>query len=253
MPAYGYQFHVAPPGTHLAGGIMIKMEMIRVIIVDEQPLFRQGIRSTLEHMGDCAILGDSIDANDILELVRTASPDVALVDAGLTSADPLELARQMRHLAPRMAIIILTPSDDEERLFQSIKVGAAAYYNRSITTEELVEAVRKVSVGEYLINDDVLSKPQLASRVLKSFRELAVEEEASPAKDLYSPLSGREVEILDYIARGNSNKEIAKSLKISDQTVKNHITSILKKLSVNDRTAAVVHALKHGWIKMDAT
>jgi len=232
---------------------MIKMEMIRVIIVDEQPLFRQGIRSTLEHMGDCAILGDSIDANDILELVRTASPDVALVDAGLTSAGPLELARQMRHLAPRMAIIILTPSDDEERLFQSIKVGAAAYYNRSITTEELVEAVRKVSVGEYLINDDVLSKPQLASRVLKSFRELAVEEEASPAKDLYSPLSGREVEILDYIARGNSNKEIAKSLKISDQTVKNHITSILKKLSVNDRTAAVVHALKHGWIKMDAT
>jgi len=149
---------------------MIKMEMIRVIIVDEQPLFRQGIRSTLEHMGDCAIIGDSTDANDILELVRTASPDVALVDAGLTSADPLELARQMRHLAPRMAIIILTPSDDEERLFQSIKVGAAAYYNRSITTEELVEAVRKVSVGEYLINDDVLSKPQLASRLLKSFR-----------------------------------------------------------------------------------
>jgi DNA-binding NarL/FixJ family response regulator len=230
---------------------MIKMEMIRVIIVEEQPLFRQGIRSTLEQMGDCAILGDSTDANAILELVRTASPDVALVDAGLTSADPLELARQMRHLAPRMAIIILTPSEDEERLFQSIKVGAAAYYTRSITTEELVEAVRKVSVGEYLINDDVLSKPQLASRVLKSFRELAVEEESSTTKDLYSPLSSREVEILDYIARGNSNKEIAKSLKISDQTVKNHITSILKKLSVNDRTAAVVHALKHGWIKMD--
>jgi len=230
---------------------MIRMEMIRVIIVDQQPLFRQGIRSTLEQMGDCAIVGDSTDANDILELVRASSPDVALVDAGLTSADPLELARQMRHLAPRMAIIILTPSEDEERLFQSIKVGAAAYYSRSITTEELVEAVRKVSVGEYLINDDVLSKPQLASRVLKSFRELAVEEETSATKDLYSPLSGREVEILDYIARGNSNKEIAKSLKISDQTVKNHITSILKKLSVNDRTAAVVHALKHGWIKMD--
>jgi DNA-binding NarL/FixJ family response regulator len=227
------------------------MEMIRVIIVDEQPLFRQGIRATLEQMGDCAIVGDSTDAIEILEIARTENPDVALLDAGLTSLDPLELARQMRHIAPQVAIIMLTPSDDEERLFQSIKVGAAAYYTRNITTQELVEAVRKVSVGEYLINDDVLSKPQLASRVLKSFRELAVEEEASPAKDLYSPLSAREVEILDYIARGNSNKEIAKSLKISDQTVKNHITSILKKLSVNDRTAAVVHALKHGWIKMD--
>ena len=225
--------------------------MIRVIIIDEQPLFRQGIRCSLEQMGDCTVIGASTNANEILEIVRSDNPDVAIIDAGLLSADSLEIARQMRHLFPQMAIMILTPSEDEERLFQAIKVGAAAYYTRNITPEELQEAVRKVSVGEYLINDDVLSKPQLASRVLKSFRELAVEEETSATKDLYSPLSGREVEILDYIARGNSNKEIAKSLKISDQTVKNHITSILKKLSVNDRTAAVVHALRHGWIKMD--
>ena len=142
----------------------------------------------------------------------TGNPDVALIDAGLTSADPLEIARQMRHLVPQMAIMILTPSEDEERLFQSIKVGAAAYYTRNITPEELTDAVRRVSHGEYLINDDVLSKPQLASRVLKSFRELSVEEEEAPSKDSYSPLSTREVEILDYIARGNSNKEIAKSL-----------------------------------------
>ncbi len=227
------------------------METIRVIIIDEQPLFREGIRATLERMGDCVIIGESIDAAEVFEIARTGSPDVALIDAGLTSSDPLEIARQTRHLAPRMAIIILTPSEDEERLFQSIKVGAAAYYSRSITPDELMDAVRKVSHGEYLINDDVLSKPQLASRVLKSFRELTVEEDDGNTKDLYSPLSTREVEILDYIARGNSNKEIAKSLKISDQTVKNHITSILKKLSVNDRTAAVVHALRHGWIKIN--
>ena len=226
------------------------MDTIRVIIIDEQPLFRQGIRATLERMGDCEIVGESTDAADVLELARTCNPDVALIDAGLTSSDPLEIARQTRHIAPRMAIIILTPSEDEERLFQSIKVGAAAYYTRNITPDELVDAVRKVSHGEYLINDDVLSKPQIASRVLKSFRELTVEEETPNSKDSYSPLSSREVEILDYIARGNSNKEIAKSLKISDQTVKNHITSILKKLAVNDRTAAVVHALRHGWIKM---
>lgn len=226
------------------------METIRVILIDEQPLFRQGIRYTLEQMGDCTIVAESTDAADILESVRTANPDVAVIDAGLTSADALEIARQMRHVAPHMAIMILTPSDDEERLFQSIKVGAAAYYTRNITPDELADAVRRVSLGEYLINDDVLSKPQLASRVLKSFRELTVEDEDISTKDLYSPLSNREVEILDYIARGNSNKEIAKSLKISDQTVKNHITSILKKLSVNDRTAAVVHALRHGWIKM---
>lgn len=244
------------PHTVMHAGVSVlriiqKMETIRVIIVDEQPLFRQGIRCSLEQMGDCVIIGESTDATDILELARTGNPDVALIDASLTSADSLDLARQMRHLAPRMAVIILTPSEDEERLFQSIKVGAAAYYTRTISKEELMNAVRKVSNGEYLINDTVLlSKPQLASRVLKSFRELTIEEEDPTTKDLYSPLSGREVEILDYIARGNSNKEIAKSLKISDQTVKNHITSILKKLSVNDRTAAVVHALRYGWIKM---
>jgi DNA-binding NarL/FixJ family response regulator len=227
------------------------METIRVIIIDEQPLFREGIHATLERMGDCEIVGESTDAADVLEIARTCNPDVALIDAGLTSSDPLDIARQARHIDPRLAIILLTPSEDEERLFQAIKVGAAAYCSRYITTDELTETVRKVSHGEYLIRDDVLSKPQLANRVLKSFRELTVEEEeTNNTKDMYSPLSSREVEILDYIARGNSNKEIAKSLKISDQTVKNHITSILKKLSVNDRTAAVVHALRHGWIKM---
>jgi DNA-binding NarL/FixJ family response regulator len=150
-----------------------------------------------------------------------------------------------------LAIIILTPSEeDEERLFQAVKVGAAAYCSRYITPGELAEAVRKVSQGEYLIRDDILAKPQLANRVLKSLSEAAEEENGPNALSTYSPLSSREVEILDYIARGNSNKEIAKSLKISDQTVKNHITSILKKLAVNDRTAAVVHALRYGWIKM---
>ena len=146
------------------------METIRVIIIDEQPLFREGVRATLERMGDCVIVGESTDAADVLEISRTCNPDVALIDAGLTSSDPLEIARQMRHVAPRVAIIILTPSEDEERLFQSIKVGAAAYSTRNISSEELTETVRKVSHGEYLIRDDVLSKPQLASRVLKSFR-----------------------------------------------------------------------------------
>src|SRR5438874_2347542 len=203
------------------------METIRVIVVDEQPLFRQGICSTLEQMGDCEIIGKSTDAEEILELSRTGNPDVALIDAGLTSADPLEIARQMRHLVPQMAIMILTPSEDEERLFQSIKVGAAAYYTRNITPEELTDAVRRVSHGEYLINDDVLSKPQLASRVLKSFRELSVEEEEAPSKDSYSPLSTREVEILDYIARGNSNKEIAKSLKINLSILNEQLITLL--------------------------
>ncbi len=226
------------------------MNRIRVLVVDEQPLFLAGICATLERMGDCTIVGTSTDTTKILELARLGRPDVVLIDTNLTAIDSLEIARQLRHLVPQIAVIFLTPLKDEERLFQSIKVGAAAYYTRDLKQEELEDAVRRVSRGEYLINDDVLSKPQLADRVLKSFRELTIEEGNVIPESPDSPLSSREIEILDYIAQGNSNKEIAKSLKISDQTVKNHITSILKKLGVNDRTAAVVYALRQGWIKM---
>ncbi|GAC1476630.1 MAG: response regulator transcription factor [Ktedonobacterales bacterium] len=226
------------------------MESIRVMIIDEHPLFRQGCRWALEDAGDCAVVAEASDSRTGLDLARVHSPDVVLIDALLSSNDALELARQLRHWSPRVAIIMLTAFEDEEQLFQSMKLGAAAYLLKGLSSEELVDAVRRVSRGVYIIKDNVLSRPTVASRVLRTFREMAAEEPPEVAP-LYSPLSNREIEILDYIARGNSNKEIAKSLKISDQTVKNHITSILKKLSVNDRTAAVVHALKHGWIKMN--
>lgn|SRR5579859_6254626 len=226
------------------------MESIRVMIIDEHPLFRQGCRWALEDAGDCAVVAEASDSRTGLDLARVHSPDVVLIDALLSSNDALELARQLRHWSPRVAIIMLTAFEDEEQLFQSMKLGAAAYLLKGLSSQELVDAVRRVSQGVYIINDNVLSRPTVASRVLRTFREMTAEEPPEVAP-LYSPLSNREIEILDYIARGNSNKEIAKSLKISDQTVKNHITSILKKLSVNDRTAAVVHALKHGWIKMN--
>ncbi len=224
-------------------------DTIRVMLVDEHPLFRQGARCVLEQTGDCSVVGEASDAQSALEQARAQNPDVVVLDALLGAGDPLELSRQLRHWLPRVSIIMLTAFEDEEQLFQSMKVGVAAYFLKDIKPEDLVSAVRQVYQGAYLINDNVLSRPMVASRVLRTFREMAIEEEAVETT-LFSPLSSREVEILDYIARGNSNKEIAKSLKISDQTVKNHITSILKKLSVNDRTAAVVHALRHGWIKM---
>jgi DNA-binding NarL/FixJ family response regulator len=226
-------------------------ESIRVMLIDEHPLFRQGCRYALEQAGDCVVVAEASESRVGLDMAKQHSPDVVLIDALLSTNDALELARQLRHVSPRMAIIMLTAFEDEEQLFQSMKLGAAAYLLKGIAPDELVNAVRNVSKGIYIINDSILSRPTVASRVLRTFREMTAEEPPE-VQPLYSPLSAREIEILDYIARGNSNKEIAKSLKISDQTVKNHITSILKKLSVNDRTAAVVHALKKGWIKMDS-
>lgn len=224
---------------------------LRVMIVVQQPIFRQGVLTILEQMAGCEIIGQPRSANEALEIVRAQEPEVVLLDTFFDTIDILEIARQMRTLSPKTAVIILSELEGEEWLFQAVKVGAAAYYTRNITADELTEAIRKVSQGEYLINDDVLSQPNLASRVLQSFREMATGAEEEPRPLEPCPLSGREVEILEHIAKGNSNKEIAKLLDISDQTVKNHITSILRKLEVNDRTAAVVHAIKQRWIKME--
>lgn len=227
------------------------MKTIRVMIIDEQPLFRKGMHATLEQMEDCEIVGMSTDTANVFKIAHTCNPNVALIDADLISSDPFELVRQICHVTPRLATILLTSSENVDGLCQAIEVGAVAYCSRYITAEELTEIVRKVSHGEYLIRADVLSKPQLTSRIPRSSHGLAIEEEeTNHMEDMYSPLSSREIEILTWIARGNTNKEIAEALKISHQTVKNHITSILKKLSLNDRTAAVIHALRHDWIKL---
>lgn len=225
------------------------MENIKVLLVDDHALFRQGMRSALSLVDDVEVVGEASDGAEAYEKVKNFAPDVVISDVKLPSLDGLELARKIRLNFPRVAVVILTAYDDEEQLFNAIKVGAAAYCTKDVTGDELLETVRRVFQGEYLINESVLTKPTVASRVLKQFRDLSlVGQEIEP---LFVPLSAREIEILDYIAKGNSNKEIARALKISDQTVKNHITSILRKLAVNDRTQAVVFALRRGWIKMD--
>jgi DNA-binding NarL/FixJ family response regulator len=221
---------------------------IRVIIMVQQPIFRRGIISLLTKRATCAILGLPTSVDEALELARTDEPEVALLDTFCETIDMLEMARQLRTCSPKTAVLLLSEWEGEEWLFQVIKVGVAAYATRNITGEHLVEMLRKVSQGEYLIDHDVLSQPALTSRVLQSFRELPISAEEALRPLEPSPLSNRESEILAHIADGKSNKEIARLLDISDQTVKNHVTSILKKLSVNDRTAAVVTSWRQGWI-----
>jgi len=140
---------------------------------------------------------------------------------------------------------------DDEQLFNAIRAGASAYCTKDIEPEQLIDIIVRVARGEYLINEMVLSRPFVASRALDQFRELSRLDRT--ASGFFSPLTPREIEILDCVARGYSNKEIAQVLNISDQTVKNHITSILRKLQVNDRTQAVIYALRHGWIKLEDT
>jgi DNA-binding NarL/FixJ family response regulator len=225
------------------------MDRTRVVIVDDHPIFRHGVRYTLEASGEFEVVGEAADGQRAIQAAESLNPDVMLVDINLPGLNGLEVARVVRRRLPQTALIILTAYEDDEQLFNAIKVGAAAYSPKDISPEQLLQITRLVAQGHYLINENVLSRPFVASRVLKQFRELAsVEQEGHM---VFAPLTGREVEILDCIARGRSNKQIAMDLNISDQTVKNHITAILRKLNVNDRTQAVIYAMRHGWIRVD--
>ena len=148
---------------------------------------------------------------------------------------------------PTISVILLSSYDDDDQLFHAIKAGIAGYLVKAASGQDLAYQVRRVSQGEYPINEYLLSRPVVALHVLKQFQDLLlVEKEVEP---LLSPLSPRETEILEYIAQGNANKEIAYTLGICNQTVKNHVTSIMRKLAANDRTHAVVLALRYGLIK----
>ena len=207
------------------------------------------MRFALDAEPGIEVVGEAADGEEALRMAAELAPDVVLSDVNIPGPDGVEIVRSLKSALPHTAVILMTAYDDEDQLFDAVRVGAAAYFLKDLGPTELMDSIRRVSQGEYLINESVLSKPLVASRVLKQFNQLSSTE--VDVEPLFVPLSNREIEVLDYIAQGNSNKEIARALGISDQTVKNHITSILRKLAVNDRTQAVVYAIRHGWIKMD--
>lgn len=224
------------------------MQRIQVLVVDDHPLYRRGILWSLEEESDIAVAGEAANGHEAIEKADSLSPDVVILDINLPEVNGIEVARILKRRNPRVGIVVVTMHEDDEQLFNAIRVGAAAYCTKDVDASHITNIVRRVARGEYLINENVLSHPFVASRVLDQFRELARIDQT--AGSVFSPLTPREVEILDCVARGHSNKEIAEILGISDQTVKNHITSILRKLQVNDRTQAVIYALRHGWIKL---
>ncbi len=233
-------------GERRRGGVAA--DRIRILIVDDHALFRVGISNILSREREIEVVGEAADGRSAVEMVTMVSPSIVLMDLSLPAPGGLDTTQRIRREFPAIAVVVMAQDEDEESLFASIKAGAAAFVIKDISPEDLIHVIRRVSQGEFLINDKVFSKPAVASRVLKEFRELAVYgQEAQP---IFAPLSPREVEILDNIAQGMTNKQVAYALSISEQTVKNHMSSILRKLAVNDRTQAVVYAMRQGWIKM---
>jgi DNA-binding NarL/FixJ family response regulator len=223
-------------------------EKTTILLVDDHALFRVGVRNILEKEPGFEIVGEADDTRGAFDLSVQLSPDIILMDLSLPAPGGIETTQRIKRELPSAGIIVLAVNEDEDALFDAIKAGAAAFILKDVAPDDLVAIIRRVASGEYLINDKVFAKPAVASRVLKEFRELAIYgQEAAP---IFAPLSPREVEILDNIAQGMTNKQVAYALSISEQTVKNHMSSILRKLSVNDRTQAVVYAMRQGWIRM---
>jgi two-component system response regulator DegU len=224
----------------------INAKKIKVFIVSQQALFRRGIELAVSSVADIEISGDA-DYNDgVAYTIDDVIPDVAILDTDISTDEGFMLAHRIKQRLPSIGIIIVAHDFSDKQIFQALKAQAAAFLNKEITPEQLIDMIRRVARGEYPINENLTTRPNVADQVLKKFQELSWESEI-----VISSLTPREKEILNYIAQGYLNKQIAAELDISEQTIKNHVTSILRKLNANARTEAVVLALKQGILTLD--
>jgi DNA-binding NarL/FixJ family response regulator len=223
--------------------------VIRVLLVDDQTLIRQGIRVLLEIEADIQVAGQAANGREALEQVESLHPDVVLMDVRMPEMDGVEATREICARFPNVGVIILTTFEDDETVFEGLKAGARGYLLKDISSEEMAEAVRKVAAGEALI------QPSITRKVLAEFSRLATASGEKPAPKtgrstpfLSEPLTDRELEVLRALARGLSNREIAEQLVITEGTVKNHVSNLIAKLEVRDRTQAVLKAQELGLI-----
>ena len=221
------------------------MDKIKVMIIDEQAFFRAGVRQVLSQQSDLEIL-DCAPNQDTLGLIEANLPDVALLGSNLATLSGLELSGKIARHYPNTKVIVLSPDPNDEELFEVIKTAAVACLSKNSTAEELASTIRRAYNGEYPINESLITRPMVARHVLNQFQHMRRTMEA-----VVAPLTPRETQILNYIADGNTNKQIARILEISEQTIKNHVSAILRKLNANDRAHAVVLAIRHGWISVE--
>lgn len=225
------------------------MEKISVVVVDDHPIFQQGVVDSLSLEEDLEVVGRASNGNEALVLIKEISPNIALLDVNLPGINGQQVARQIVLDKIPTRVILVTAYDDLEQILHAMRAGASAYCSKDIDPQKLADVIREVAQGNYVIGDKVLSQIEL-DQWLDSYIEGVQRSYSDPGEPFY-PLSSREMEVLLYVTQGMSNKEIALLLGISHQTVKNHVTSILRKLGVEDRTQAAVYALRRGWVRLD--
>jgi NarL family two-component system response regulator LiaR len=215
------------------------LTVIRVLIADDHLVVRQGLRTFLELQDDVEVVADVGDGVEALEAVREHRPDVVLMDLVMPRMDGVEAIRRIAADRPTTRVIALTSFLDDDKVLPAVRAGAAGYLLKDVGPQDLVRAIRTVYGGEALLH------PAVAARLMEEVAS------AAPRRVEADDLTAREREVLCLIARGLSNKRIARELQISEATVKIHVSSVLRKLDVTDRTQAALHAVREGLVELD--
>lgn len=224
------------------------MDKIKIIVVDDHPLFRQGVIDSFSLESDLEVVGHASSGETALEIISQIKPDVAVIDVNLPGLNGQQVARQVVIDKVPTKIVLLTAYDDTEQVIHAMRVGAYAYCSKDVLPETLIEIIRTVASGSYYVNGQKLDADGVQDW-LEEKTDSSTRSYSDPGEPFY-PLSTREMEVLESVTLGMSNKEIATALGISHQTVKNHVTAILRKLGVEDRTQAAVYALRRGWVRL---
>jgi NarL family two-component system response regulator LiaR len=212
--------------------------LIRVLIVDDHTVVRQGLRFLLEQQADIEVAGEAANGDEAIDAVRDQVPAVVLLDVLMPKTDGLTALREIKRISPATQVVILTSDQGDARLFDAIKAGAISYVQKTAGVQTVVESVRAAARGESVLD------PTVAAKVLEEMRR-------PTGAETVDQLSKREIDVLTALARGRSNKEIAKELTIGEETVKTHVSNILSKLHLADRTQAAIYGLQQRLVPLD--
>ena len=216
-------------------------EKIKVLIVDDHQVVRQGLRTFLELQEDVLVVGEAGDGQTAVEMVRQLNPNVVLMDLVMPYLDGISATRQVKSLGTEVKVIALTSFTEDDKVFPVIQAGASSYLLKDVSPDDLVEAIRAVHRGEARLH------PDIARKLMEQ-----VAQQASPSRESrLENLTEREHEVIKLVAKGNSNQEIANILVISEKTVKTHVSNILGKLQLEDRTQLAIYAIKKGLVDLD--
>ncbi|MCL4265965.1 MAG: response regulator transcription factor [Anaerolineae bacterium] len=215
---------------------------IRVLLVDDQALFREGLHTLLSVQADLEVVGEAGNGEEAVTAVANLQPDVVLMDLRMPILDGVTATRRIMEDYPATRVIVLTTFDNDEDVFDGLRAGAVGYLLKDVPSARLYEAIRAAAGGESFL------QPSIAAKVVAEFARLGARPSIPVQTELVEPLSERELEILQHLAAGASNREIANALYITEGTVKNHVTNILGKLGVRDRTQAALKAKDMGLI-----